>query len=72
MSEVDLIIHILASLPDEYKVAISNLEDRLMDLSPQIPLEIKTVCKKIILHNDHAKQHERHKSDEQAYFAPQK
>ena len=30
MSEIDLIVHILASLPEEFKVAVSSLEDKLM------------------------------------------
>ncbi len=40
MSEVDLIIHILAYLPEECEVTMSNLEDCLMASSPQTPLGI--------------------------------
>ncbi len=72
MSEVDLIIHILASLSEEYEVTVSNLEDRLMELSPQMPLGIENVCEKIILCHDRVKQHKKDESDKQAYFAPQK
>ena len=63
MSEVDLIIHILASLPEEYEVVISNLEDHLMKSLPQMPLGIETIHEKIILRHDHVKQHEKDKSD---------
>mgnify|MGYP000901052493 CR=1 FL=1 len=31
MTEVDLIIHNMASLPDDYEVAVSILKDKLMD-----------------------------------------
>ena len=31
MSEIDLIVHILASLPESYEVPVSFLEDKLTD-----------------------------------------
>ncbi len=43
MSKVDLIIHILASLPEEYKDAVSVLEDRFMDTTTHAQLGIKMV-----------------------------
>ena len=39
MSEVDLIIHILSNLPEEYKVAVSELERKLIDDSIQPNME---------------------------------
>ena len=41
MTETELIIHILTSLPEEYKVAISNLENKLMH--PTEDLNIKEI-----------------------------
>ena len=49
MSKVDLIINILASLPEEYEVAVSVLEVCLMDTTTSAQIEIETVCKKVIL-----------------------
>ena len=43
MSEVDLIIHILASPQEEYKVTVIALKDRLMETTAQAQLGIKTV-----------------------------
>ena len=39
MSEVDLIIHILSNLPEEYEVAVSELERKLKDDSVQLSME---------------------------------
>ena len=39
MSEVDLIIHILSNLPEEYEVAVSELERKLKDDSIQPKME---------------------------------
>ena len=39
MSEVDLIIHILSNLPEEYKIAISKLEKELQDASKTLDIE---------------------------------
>ena len=39
MSEVDLIIHILSNLPEEYEVAVSELERKLKDDSIQLKME---------------------------------
>ena len=40
MSDVDLIIHIIASVPEEYEVAVSDLEDRLTSGADKIDIEI--------------------------------
>ena len=45
MSEVDLIIHILSNLPEEYEVAVSELEEKLKDTSN--PLDMETVRDKL-------------------------
>lgn len=45
MSEVDLIIHILSNLPEEYEVAVSELEEKLKNTST--PLSIETVREKL-------------------------
>ena len=39
MSEVDLIIHILSNLPEEYEVAIAELEKELQDTSKTLDIE---------------------------------
>ena len=39
MSEVDIIIHILLNLPEEYEVAVSELERKLKDDSVQLSME---------------------------------
>ena len=39
MSEVDLIIHILSNLPEEYEVAIAELEKELQDTSKTLDTE---------------------------------
>ncbi len=57
MSEVDLIIHILDSLPEEYEVAVSMLKGYLMDTMAHA-LGIKTAREKITLHHNPIKQHE--------------
>ena len=45
MSEVDLIIHILSNLPEEYEVAVSELEEKLKNTST--PLSMETVREKL-------------------------
>jgi hypothetical protein len=40
MSDVNLIIHIIASVPEEYEVAVSDLEDRLTSVADKIDIEI--------------------------------
>jgi hypothetical protein len=39
MSEVDLIIHILSNLPEEYEVAVSELEEKLKNTSTLLSME---------------------------------
>ena len=41
MTETELIIHILTSLPEEYEVAVSDLENKL--IHPTEDLNIKEV-----------------------------
>ncbi len=69
MSEVDLIIHNLTSLPEEYEVTIIVLKDRLMDLSAEAKLRFKMVQEKIILCHNCIKQHKKDVSYKQAYTA---
>ena len=45
MSNVDLIIHILATLGDEYEVAVSSLEDRMTNTTK--PLEVEKCERKL-------------------------
>ena len=45
MSEVDLIIHILSNLPEEYEVAVSELEEKLKNTYR--PLSMETVREKL-------------------------
>jgi hypothetical protein len=40
MSDVDLIIHIIASVPEKYEVVVSELEDRLTSGADKIDIEI--------------------------------
>ena len=67
MSDVDLIIHILATLGDEYEVAVSSLEDRMTSTTK--PLEVEEVREKIILRHDRIEQHEKEEIEEKAYSA---
>ncbi len=69
MSKVDLIMHILDSLSEEYEIAVSFLEDYLMNSSVQVTLGIETARKNIILWQDRLKQHEKDEIIEQGYFA---
>jgi hypothetical protein len=39
MSEVDLIIHILSNLPEEYEFAVSELEEKLKNTSTLLSME---------------------------------
>ena len=57
MSEVDLVIHILSSLPEEYEVAVSALEDKMMNASSAI--DIEDVREKVVLRYDRLKQQEK-------------
>ncbi len=66
MSEVDLIIHILASLPEYYKVSVNVIKDCFMDTRAHAQLGIETVWEKITLRHDCFKQHEHNESDEHA------
>ena len=59
MMEVDLILHILASLPPEYEVAVSVLEDKLMDDAQKC--DIKTVRQKL---NERFEQLKKQRRDE--------
>ncbi len=72
MSKVDLIIHILTSLPNEYEVTIRALKDHLMNSSAQVQLGIKMVQKNIILHHNCINHQKKDVSDEQAYAAYKK
>ncbi len=72
MSKVDLIIHILTSLPEEYKVSVSTLEDCLMNTTTAVQLGINMVCKKITLCHNRIKHQKQNKSDEHALDAYQK
>ena len=48
MSEINLIVHILASLPESYKVPVSFLEDKLTDTFGSPVLTMEQVHDKII------------------------
>ena len=39
MTDVDVIIHILSNLPEEYEVQVNELEERLQDASTVVPIE---------------------------------
>ena len=62
MSEVDLIIHILSNLPEEYEVAVSELERKLKDTSIHLSMEDirETLSSRYerIVKNDKAKKEE--------------
>ncbi len=40
MNEVNLSIHILASLPEEYKITVNFLEDCVIETTAHVPLGI--------------------------------
>ena len=50
MSDIDIIIRILAMLGDKYEVAVSSLEDRMPSMTK--PLEMGEVQEKIIMRHD--------------------
>ena len=45
VTDIDMIIHVLSNLPEEYEVTVSELEERLKSTSD--PLEIKEVRTKL-------------------------
>ena len=57
MSEIDLIVLILASLPEEFKVAVSSLEDKLMAQSGNF-LTIRGGCDKLVMRQVCLKHHQ--------------
>ena len=57
MTETELIIHILTSLPEEYEVAVSDLENKLMH--PTEDLNIEEVREKIVLRHERLTDHEK-------------
>ena len=62
MLEVDVVIHVMASLPEEYKVAVSILEEKMMNLSD--PITMAEICKKVCLRHDQLKKHEEKASED--------
>ncbi len=69
MCDVNIIMHILASLPKEYKVTGSVLKDRLMDSLAQVQFRVETEWEEIILHHNYVKQNEKDVLEDQAYAA---
>mmetsp|Transcript_11032 Transcript_11032/g.16140 ORF Transcript_11032/g.16140 Transcript_11032/m.16140 type:complete len:268 (+) Transcript_11032:5907-6710(+) len=67
MSEVDLIIHILSNLPEDYGVLVSELEEKLKDTSHS--LEIGTVCEKLNSRFEQLSKHAEVKEEEKALAA---
>lgn len=67
MSEVDLIIHILANLPEEYEVAVSSLEAKLKDSSS--PLDIEEVREELNSRYDRITKHADADLEEKAFAA---
>ena len=67
MLDVDLIIHILATLGDKYEVAVSSLEDRMTSTTK--PLEVEEVREKTFLRHDRIEQYEKEEIEEKAYLA---
>ncbi len=51
MTEVDLVIHIVSSVPDDYDIPVSILEDLLMSTSGK-QLDLQTVQDKVSAHFD--------------------
>ena len=56
MTEIDLIIHIVSSVPDDYDIPVSILKDLLMSSSGK-QLDLQTVRDKISAHFDRLKLH---------------
>ena len=65
MTEIDLIIHIVSSVPDEYDIPVSILEDLLMSSSEK-QLDLQTVRDKISAHFDRLKLHKDESKDDTA------
>ena len=68
MSEVDLIIHILSNLPEEYEVAVSELEEeKLKDTSN--PLDMEAVREKLNSRYERITKNTEEKEEEKAFAA---
>ena len=67
MSEVDLIIHILSNLPEEYEVAVSELEEKLKNTSS--PLDMETVREKLNTRYQRITKHTEDREEEKALAA---
>ena len=67
MSEVDLIIHILSNLPEEYEVAVSELEEKLKNTSD--PLTMETVREKLNSRYERMAKNAESKEEEKAFAA---
>ncbi len=65
MTEVNLVIHIVSSVPDDYDILVSILEDLLMSTNGK-QLNLQTVWDKISAHFDRLKLHKDESKDDTA------
>ncbi len=67
MTDVDLIIHVLANLPEEYEVAVSKLEEKLKD--SRNPLELEDVREELNSRFERITKHAAESKDDKALMA---
>ncbi len=67
MTDVDLIIHILSNLPEEYEVAVSKLEEKLKDTNT--PLALEDVRTELSSRHERIMKHHDDSNDEKALLS---
>ena len=67
MTDVDLIIHILSNLPEEYEVAVSKLEEKLKDTST--PLALEDVRTELSSRHERIMKHQDESTDDKALLS---
>ena len=54
-SETDLITHVLATLPENYKVTVNKFESKMEAYASAVTIQV--VCEKLALHYERIKDH---------------
>ena len=67
MTNVDLIIHVLSNLPEEYEVAMSKLEEKLKNTTT--PLELEDVREKLNSGFERITKHSEESNDDKALLS---
>ncbi len=64
ITDVDIIIHILSNLPEDYKVQVNKLEEKLQDTSVRISIE--DICSKLSSRYARIQKNEESREEEKA------